>query len=78
MIKGMPRDVRKLRCSFCNKTAADVRKLIAGPSVLICDECVSACNRILVEETDATLPQREPSDGGGGPSALGKKRKSIH
>jgi ATP-dependent Clp protease ATP-binding subunit ClpX len=38
---------RTLHCSFCRKSDDKVRKLIAGPKVLICDECVSVCNRIL-------------------------------
>jgi len=45
-----------LRCSFCNKSQNDVRKLIAGPTVFICDECVRVCNDIIdddqVVETD--------------------------
>lgn len=40
-----------LRCSFCGKSQNDVRKLIAGPSVYICDECVDLCNDIIREET---------------------------
>jgi hypothetical protein len=39
-----------LRCSFCNKRRMDVNKVIAGPSVLICDECVDICNDILAED----------------------------
>ena len=39
-----------LRCSFCSKTQHDVRKLIAGPTVYICEECVDLCNDILAEE----------------------------
>ncbi len=39
-----------LTCSFCNKSQKDVRKLIAGPSVYICDECVELCNDIITEE----------------------------
>jgi ATP-dependent Clp protease ATP-binding subunit ClpX len=39
-----------LSCSFCNKAQDDVKKLIAGPSVFICNECVLLCNEILVEE----------------------------
>ena len=35
-----------LRCSFCNKDQNDVRKLIAGPTVFICDECVEVCNEL--------------------------------
>ena len=39
-----------LRCSFCDKSAKDVRKLIAGPTVSICDECVEVCNDIIAED----------------------------
>lgn len=39
-----------LRCSFCNKSSADVLKLIAGPGVYICNDCVDLCNQIIVEE----------------------------
>ena len=41
---------RDLRCSFCGKSQREVRKLIAGPSVYICDECVELCNDIVTEE----------------------------
>ncbi len=40
-----------LRCSFCGKSQEEVRKLIAGPTVYICDECVNLCNEIMVEES---------------------------
>ena len=36
-----------LHCSFCGKSQHEVRKLIAGPKVFICDECVAICNQIL-------------------------------
>ncbi len=39
-----------LRCSFCNKDQNDVRKLIAGPTVFICDECVDVCNDIIADD----------------------------
>ena len=39
-----------LRCSFCNKDQNDVRKLIAGPTVFICDECVEVCNDIITDD----------------------------
>ena len=39
-----------LYCSFCGKSQHEVRKLIAGPSVFICDECVDLCNDIIQEE----------------------------
>ena len=46
-----------LYCSFCGKSQNDVRKLIAGPSVFICDECVDLCNDIIREEI---LDQEQP------------------
>ena len=39
-----------LKCSFCGKSQDQVRKLIAGPGVYICDECIDLCNEILDEE----------------------------
>src|SRR5207245_3693444 len=39
-----------LKCSFCGKSQNDVRKLIAGPTVYICDECIELCNDIIAEE----------------------------
>ncbi|MGH8119466.1 MAG: ClpX C4-type zinc finger protein, partial [Gammaproteobacteria bacterium] len=51
---------RLLYCSFCGKSQHEVRKLIAGPSVFICDECVELCNDIIREEV-----QEKPSAGGG-------------
>lgn len=42
-----------LRCSFCMKSQEDVRQLIAGPSVYICDECVEICNDIIAADTEA-------------------------
>ena len=44
------RDDSRLKCSFCGKTQDQVKKLIAGPEVYICDECVELCNEILDEE----------------------------
>jgi len=41
-----------LVCSFCNRTQEEVRKLIAGPSVYICDECIELCNDIIAEELE--------------------------
>ena len=40
----------KLRCSFCGKNQNEVRRLIAGPTVYICDECIDLCNDIILEE----------------------------
>ncbi len=50
-----------LSCSFCGKSQKEVKKLIAGPSVYICDECISLCNDILVEE----VQKEERSEGQG-------------
>lgn len=41
-----------LHCSFCGKSQKEVKKLIAGPNVYICDECISLCNDIIAEEVD--------------------------
>ena len=41
-----------LYCSFCGKSQHEVRKLIAGPSVFVCDECVELCNEIIREESE--------------------------
>jgi len=46
-------DSEVLRCSFCNKDQNDVRKLIAGPTVFICDECVDVCNDIIADDRRA-------------------------
>jgi ATP-dependent Clp protease ATP-binding subunit ClpX len=43
-----------LKCSFCGKTQKQVKKLIAGPGVYICDECIELCNEIIVEELAET------------------------
>jgi ATP-dependent Clp protease ATP-binding subunit ClpX len=44
-----------LICSFCNRSQEEVRKLIAGPSVYICDECIELCNEIIREEVDTDV-----------------------
>ncbi len=44
-----------LKCSFCGKSQKEVRKLIAGPTVYICDECVGLCNEIMAEEFDSSF-----------------------
>lgn len=43
-------NTKKPRCSFCGKDQSQVRKLVAGPSVFICDECIDLCNEIIEEE----------------------------
>jgi ATP-dependent Clp protease ATP-binding subunit ClpX len=44
-----------LYCSFCGKSQHEVRKLIAGPSVFVCDECIALCNDIIREETQSSI-----------------------
>ncbi|MGL4543969.1 MAG: ATP-dependent protease ATP-binding subunit ClpX [Plesiomonas sp.] len=50
-----------LYCSFCGKSQHEVRKLIAGPSVYVCDECVDLCNDIIREEIKELSPRRDRS-----------------
>jgi ATP-dependent Clp protease ATP-binding subunit ClpX len=50
MAKRSSEKSEALRCSFCGKSQEEVRKLIAGPQVYICDECVELCNEIMMEE----------------------------
>jgi ATP-dependent Clp protease ATP-binding subunit ClpX len=52
MAKETGKHGSNLICSFCGKTQEEVRKLVAGPSVYICDECVDLCNDILTEELE--------------------------
>ena len=51
-----------LLCSFCGKSQDEVRKLIAGPSVYICDECIQLCNEIIAEETGQEGEQQKTAD----------------
>ena len=57
---GKGDDGKLLYCSFCGKSQHEVRKLIAGPSVFICDECVELCNDIIREEMQENVGQ--PAD----------------
>lgn len=62
----MPSD-KHLRCSFCGKSKDSVKRFISGPSVYICNECISLCNEILAEEeikeaTSAATPVPTPSE----------------
>jgi len=50
MSKKTPPKNNNYRCSFCGKSQDEVKKLIAGPTVFICDECIELCNEIMVEE----------------------------
>jgi ATP-dependent Clp protease ATP-binding subunit ClpX len=55
--RGRGEEGKLLYCSFCGKSQHEVRKLIAGPSVFICDECVELCNDIIREELDERSEQ---------------------
>ncbi len=61
-----------LQCSFCGKSQKEVKKLIAGPTVYICDECIGLCNDIIAEEVD-----REDSFSSGTPLPKPAEIKSI-
>src|SRR5947199_9050306 len=47
-----------LKCSFCGKSQKQVKKLIAGPGVYICDECINLCNEIIEEELTGTTDRK--------------------
>ncbi|GGY89107.1 MULTISPECIES: ATP-dependent protease ATP-binding subunit ClpX [Shewanella] len=57
--KGNGDNGKLLYCSFCGKSQHEVRKLIAGPSVYVCDECVELCNDIIREEIKDISPKRD-------------------
>ena len=57
--QGSDSDNKLLYCSFCGKSQHEVRKLIAGPSVFICDECVELCNDIIREEIKDISPNKQ-------------------
>jgi ATP-dependent Clp protease ATP-binding subunit ClpX len=62
MIMPKFEDKKQLKCSFCGKTQEQVRRLVAGPGVYICDECVALCNEIIGEEFDEMSQLPEISD----------------
>ncbi len=57
-----PASTKALHCSFCNKSQHEVRKLIAGPSVFVCDECIDLCNDIIREEAQANARESIRTD----------------
>lgn len=63
MAKKSDKGRSDLLCSFCNRTQEEVRKLIAGPSVYICDECIDLCNDIIAEEVDSDDESTSSNDG---------------
>ena len=56
MTKGVDRGQSGLACSFCGATQEEVRKLIAGPGVYICDQCIDLCNDIILDEVEEETP----------------------
>ena len=58
----MPRDMnngdKTIRCSFCNKTQDEVDKLVAGPGVFICDECIELCKGVIDADGDDSFHRR--------------------
>ncbi|NND54893.1 MAG: ATP-dependent Clp protease ATP-binding subunit ClpX [Gammaproteobacteria bacterium] len=69
--RGRGEEGKLLYCSFCGKSQHEVRKLIAGPSVFICDECVELCNDIIREELD------DRSEQGGSKLPIPKEIKDV-
>ncbi len=66
-MRGIKHDKEQLRCSFCGKPQNEVEKLIAGPSVYICNECVDICNVIITDDRrtkseDSALTTDESED----------------
>ena len=55
-------DTKQLRCSFCGKTQDQVKRLIAGPNVYICDECIELCSEIIEEELEGAYDDDEMVD----------------
>ncbi|PYN58177.1 MAG: hypothetical protein DMD92_13060 [Candidatus Rokuibacteriota bacterium] len=66
---GTPRS--ELRCSFCDKHRNDVRKLIAGPGVYICDKCIALCDDIVAEESEEREEAQRKEEAGWGASLPG-------
>jgi len=53
--------LKQLKCSFCYKKESQVRKLVAGPHVYICDECCTIASRIMSNESPSEVPAVEPT-----------------
>jgi hypothetical protein len=65
-----PAPAKTLYCSFCGKSQHDVRKLIAGPEVFICDECIDLCTDLVEPDEDEELFRLMAGNEGSGRSAL--------
>ena len=59
MVDSKNNNKSTLFCSFCGKSQHEVRKLIAGPTVFICDECVELCMDIIKEENKVMVLQKQ-------------------
>jgi hypothetical protein len=60
-LRLMARAIRHpLCCSFCGKLEGEVKKLVAGPNVYICDACVGVCNRLMADTEVSTTPATSP------------------
>jgi len=55
-------DKKQLKCSFCGKTQEQVKRLVAGPGVYICDECIELCSEIIDEEFEEVPMEVNASD----------------
>ena len=66
-------ETKQLRCSFCGKPQDQVRRLVAGPNVYICDECIELCQEIISEEFAQTLHEEATLTS----SALPKPREIV-
>ena len=62
----MPKGDKTIRCSFCGKTQEEVERIIAGPGVYICDECIKVCTNIiendLYEDSEITYEKETPTN----------------
>ena len=58
MSKSKDESNNSLFCSFCGKSQHEVKKLIAGPTVFVCDECVELCMDIIKDETKGTIKKQ--------------------
>jgi ATP-dependent Clp protease ATP-binding subunit ClpX len=54
-------EIPVITCSFCGKTQHEVKKIIAGPGVYICDECVGLCDEIIAEDPATPRRRRSPT-----------------
>src|SRR6266481_1821679 len=73
----MARPTNITLCSFCGKSHAEVRKLIAGPGVYICDNCVTLCKQVLDKEQASTVKKHKPRISIARPAEI-KRQLDLH